>query len=169
MWYFPHSLLSCVISLTASYHVLFPSRPPIMCYFPHSFSTMCYFSHSFLSSAICITASYNVLSVSQPLTCVISLTASYQPCPDSPEILYATREQTGVDPGDLIIYTCHMGYHFTEGGTRRSISCLPQGKWSAKVTQCKRTWCFYSLNPQNADIFVYELWIPMVCFSLKSS
>ena len=61
----------------------------------------------------------------------------------------------GRDPGDEVIYTCPVGEQFPEGGTTRTIVCLPQGVWSARVSPCKRE---FSLSLVTGAVKLKALW-----------
>ena len=59
------------------------------------------------------------------------------PCGEAKLVDHADKDQTGPHPGDITVYTCHLGYHFPEGGTVRTIICQANGNWTSDIRSCK--------------------------------
>ena len=53
-----------------------------------------------------------------------------------PDPVYADRFIRGYTTGSMITYTCNMGYYFKEGGTTRTVVCLPNETWSVDHLEC---------------------------------
>ena len=49
--------------------------------------------------------------------------------------------QNGRRAGNAAEFTCHPGSVFVEGGSSRSVFCMPDGQWHSQVSVCKGRYC----------------------------
>ena len=77
-----------------------------------------------------------IFVIGAPFKVFVQIAIPVLSCLPPPDVPHAHTSYTSLSLWSPASYTCHPGFEFPEGGTLRTVLCLPSLSWHVPVTGC---------------------------------